>query len=1568
MDLENCCENSPSDIGHDLSELLNKVQKLCKSQTDAIQMPTYSIEVIKQLNGYLSTAKNYAYETKNLTIKDCLCQMAKIFTPIIELTSQNYFSRTILQFQAMFAMTLLDLKTLYASQIPKTEIATALEHEIHSLNTIFPKILLISFAKASPTPFSDIQKILYSFKNSISSFSNNSQFHENELYLSLVSSAEELDAFIKHVTAAHYFIATVETIQNHFRHFNSEKEMRIAPLNNSLVSLKPKKPFSEISEPALMKIQNILKENRIDSHISHIDMPRFTKNLQNYLDNELTIPPVIYAINPIISILKKMPIILPNSPCFRAYFEFYEAISLLLTEILKLPVYVSNTNDISTFEKAVKDLSNRIALIEKSFPESKELGLIKKKTQPILQIYMFLSSLLEYITEANGIANQKLFSISLKSFLLEPCKIRFEISDPFPRTEVRRFCVMRAIARSSKILRHIGKYGLSFQLKLIRGISYCYPLSLSPLFLKIRMNVEEIESELFNFSNTSFKEFPVSKTGVTIVSSLAELTRKLESIILSMHVIPAYIASIREFSMILYSSGFSNELDPHFESIAIHLSHFFNIYKLFFAYHHSGAASLTSCVQITYLLTICDSLTSRYKQFSHFCDFFRSINLFDIDYSSFMSEILLLKTITLESLKKWSFSQYVEQFSKYSKSMYLCSKYIKNQANDETLSRLFRQLTSWIGNLNRTKPKQSNLRELHIRMMILKKMINNFLEIHPDLKSKMPFNEFIEIIELITELKEVFAAKQRLKQLLSFLERISFDSTSPAIISICPLPPVDNSLTEEETNESRNNIDISSNDKIEFDKNDISYWNQFAKDSLIVSAEEITLKALSTGVNIEEALKLCLEDIDVFFEGNLSNSYPGIAQQIMDKTWDKLSDIPIFHVLCKRIEKGIEMSLNLLNEFNPPPRGRGYPREFPLHPKASKIGEIQKSLIGIRSMVSSNTFTWAAEMAQLVGSIQSVFRVKDVSSEFKTPYSIFRHLMMQIMTYFNLFRISSILYQEPILISPDYSYLRVLMSIIIQKTQYIYPSCQMYRNEVDTLLKTYHSNDIFAIKHDITTLRQSLEIFNLRAITESVSEVVLDPRVSFHNIIYSDGSVCFLLQSKFFDMYSKHFSQFLDLVSSGFSQDKVQSIIEYRMKYSNQLCSINATSLVEKLTLSIESLQNIQEMFNINHIFNRLCPIMINWSNNCIDGQNLLKLILILNSIELELSQIDGSVSQCFQETITKTIELHSCLSQFKSKFGPRSNSGFSLNRIYECYMELCNQLRRIDLQKERSRVLNEIVRFTFSLKDDSDSLEKNLDPFSLYLLLFEFLLCPSKITYQKLYCVISFILSNNHDHHRGFSSENVISSLRSLIGYCNVLESINYANAIFRSIDISMGVSIDPVEPPTKIDDIEHEPEILTRISLLHRTIPFDEQTILANLMSSLFYSICVVNEENISNDSFEREIHKEEIELKNRELIVEFLETINNRLRNQSNEDSPNRDAKSSEDISKRATSEKRTNMLHQHNTRNECYSLISNADTLINEKNIVPNDHSSTSAISEYLERESRWENLLQIVAQE
>lgn len=1297
-----------------------KITKLRKWQADALQEPTFSPSVSDQFSKILEKIRvideqNKFSITNNRLLVD---KIIKYIPELVELSHKNYLQTAIIDLQTK-------LSTVYTQVVKLSELASAVPSSrgkvVSQLKQIMSRAFMISYYKVSTTVFTTIQQMLVTVTNELSKLGSGAWKEFMPQFPNLITQINDVDGLLKHLMAAHAFIFTAESLQNSLRRVQQKNPGIQLPLKSHHIFIEPHKPSAiNLTEPSLIspnlgQIDELVKQ--IKSDPENID--ELIQKLESCIHHEFKFVSPAVIIQQVLTVTFSIhPPIDLKSKLFSKTFLLFKDLTASIQSLCQLPDFVYSKSEISNFEQLINNVEKTVDSISKARKKpsgwtADKTKLMIKKFEDYILICKNVILAAETVENINTSIDPHKISIDLTKFRLNPVESRFTIAD-YPRDHKTRYItIMRALNIISEDVINLESKGYIFRDPKLQTREF-HSVSFKNSFDHIQKITEKLESDVFRFSLSQFNEFPVSKSGVTILSIFAEMQRMLEQNLLSMHEVPIQALNFRLLSMCLFELGFPLSTNEFIDEVLNELDTLYDSYVMFGKLEEVGAISINNCAQICFLITLCDELSSYNEEvFSTYRDYFLSINLFEIDVESTLQHILSLQKDTMKVLDNWSCSSIVSKFTQYTKTIYTCSTQLKRSPPVEPLlTKLLTQLSSWLGNLSRTLPKPTNLREMQIRMSVLHQMFTNFLETNPDMKKQIPFEQLTEVINLFKDLRNIFSIKARLKQLLGFLERIQ---TNPdESISIIE---TGSSVNESEASSNEDEMDgtekadgfvdnqKSSNEQdesisIRFTPAEMGLWESFSPTILnptyLEKKKEFLVNYLSpkliyTHFN-DLVTKYCeMWRLEEAFSQEIEQSFRSMLDQDVELTIQGLFNffnsnnskfISFRDKMTIHIEQHLETIIKSLTEFAPAPRGRGFQRELPpAHPNAPEIADVIKGLQSLSQNITGTDFSWYPELVRLYHQLNPLLGEMSISSDGNHPSSMFRRLCRKAYLCFLVTRCFHIFSNSCIPYGPDLESLRCLIADFMEDPTLANDNTAMMRNQIEDIMNSDIGSDTFVFESSMKSLRKACSLINLNAIVDLIEADFFNFDEFFSKLPPNVSSLSTLISSSLFEAVEAAKKQLFVLVcmnyEDGIAQECVMSLQTFISEVSKAPFEVDKMSISN----SIKACRILQSLSDVSTTFDCLDVFTPKQNDdNLMNGSWVLRVRILLIALDKRIKTLMSLSGDQFRSIFKLFRPVMTAIDKVPNNFGFVDASMPAFEELRASWKNLCDCFQPVNL------------------------------------------------------------------------------------------------------------------------------------------------------------------------------------------------------------------------------------------------------------------------------------------------
>ncbi|OHT02792.1 hypothetical protein TRFO_29989 [Tritrichomonas foetus] len=1296
----------------ELHKIHAKISKLRKVQADALTPPTFSHAVSDQFNKILDKIKSIDEQNKfAITHNRIFVEKVTQFIPeIVELSQQNFIQSAIVSLQTQ-------LSSIYSQSVKLSEMASNVTSSrgkiVTQLKQIMSRALMISYHKVSPTVFINIQQMLAAVTNDLSKLGYGAWKDLLPQFPLLIPQINDVDSLLKHLTAAHTFIFTAQSLQNSLRRAQLRNPGIQLPLRSHQTLIEPSKPSIIPIEPTISESTNVdelleqLKKNPEQ-------VEEFLPKLKHALHHDFIFYSPATSIQGILAVI--LTIHPPNdlkSKLFMKSYRLFRDLTAAIQNLCQLPKSIYTKEEISDFETAIENFEKSVDSMSKA--RKKPSGWTAEKSKMMIlkfEEYIIMGKNIikaaETVEKINSAIEPHRIALDLSKFHIKPVESRFTRVTYPSHHKMHYFTIMRALNIVGTDLEELNNKGLCFRNPCLQ-MKEIHPISFKSAFETIQKTTEILESDIFRFSISAYNEFPVSKSGVTILSCFAELQRNLENSLLSMHVTPLTIMNLRLMSIFLFEQGFPLTADDNIDTVLKAMSSVYDAYVFFCKLERVGAASINVSAQLCFLATMCDELSEYNDVFVQYRDYFSSINLFEIDNETLLEHIASLHQDAMNVFESWSCTSIVSKFTQYTKTIYTCSTQLKRVSVEPLLTKLLAQLSSWLGNLSRTLPKPTNLREMQIRMSVLYQLFSAFLENNPEMKKQIPFDQLTEVIGLFKKLRYVFSTKTRLKQLLTYIERIQINPDD-LLAAESSSTDVESTKGDQQQQESCNTPDTTMEPeeavKFQFSSDEVNMWIPFSqsilKSSCYSKKREFPVNYLSPKLIFDHFTNLITKYCDMWrleksFSQEIHESFGPMLHQHVDITIPGLSkfftsNIKRFEQFREKmtvlIEQHLEMVIKSLSEFSPIPRSRGFQRETPPpHPNAPLIAEVNKGLQMLRESITGTDFSWYPELVRLYHQLNPLLDAMSLASDGVHPCSSFRRLCRKSYLCFLCSRYFQIFSSNLIPYGPDLESLRCLISDFMENPTLANDNTEIMRHQIENIMNSDLGCDTFVFESSMKLLRRACSLINIKAIVEMIDADFFSFDEFFGNLPTNVSSLSTFLSSSLFESVEAARKALFVLVSTSYDDTIAHKCI---MALQTFLSEISKASFdIDKSTVynSITACRTIQSLSDVSSTFDCL-DVFTPKSNDksLLDGSWVLRVRILLLALESRMDTLMNLATPQFRQLFKIFRPVMNAVERIPDRFGYIDSTQASFEELRECWKYFIENFQPIDLIPQWSR------------------------------------------------------------------------------------------------------------------------------------------------------------------------------------------------------------------------------------------------------------------------------------------
>ena len=1506
--MEDTAHNKVTTSIQDFQDFMGKFNKLFKLQNDGLTPPTFAQAISDQLTDILMNIKSMTTQNKSVKPHDFVTFIAPFVQQIVELSQQNFLQRTLRDFQINLT-TLIRMASELADTFPQNSDKTIVNRIFSLLQSLVPKALLISYNKAAPSAFTSIQQTMHSVQSDLLLLQENPLSQTYEKFSEILHLSNVIEGRMKHIIAAHSFVGIAESLQDSLRKFIIAGSVGFQHLTNSVNKLHPLKPKIDVTNEKTAS--EYLDEFMASEGSDQEKKEQFIDNFQQAISKEMRIENRSEAIESLLQVVIKIsPPKDTRTSVFYKFEHFIICAAQCLTQLYKLPKSSSSRSDVLSFLESVDALKTSAAEMSNIHvrPEDwtdEDMALFSSSIKPMTNIASILGTSMNLIQKANEKLGKTAICASLSRLLPLPVSARFVIEEPLASAKLRRFNVIRALACITKNVEALEEKGIMIKHQHDSEPSDAiHPVDFSGAFNSVRNAIDQIELKLFFLSLNKYNDFPVAKTGVTMLSLLAELSKRLEEFILSMHSVSLEVSGVRELSMILFDQSLPHETEPLFNEMIQNIHTVFEVYEVYEQLHYAGAADVSLCAQLSFLATMSATLAPQWPALEPFAEYFKSINLFDINTDEVIGKIAYLKSLVIRLLIDWKCDDFISKFMQDYKSVCSCITIIRKEQLDPVASRLLAQLGSWLSNLQRTSPKLNNLREMNVRMAVLKDMLAKFLSDHPDCQSASEFGRIYQAVDLMREMNNSFLSRMRLKILLTFIERIDTGAEPPPPLSPPDVPVVEHPVPQkEQVAEEEEEKEVEAH-VLEYTPKEKLLWRSFADTTF--NAKKVPVRQQfptytndlihSRARDLFEEFKKELPDKS-FFEPELTAVNEALSQT--KYTENSLSFPEFNEKIFITLESFIDKLTSILNELNPPSKGRGYPREIPAHRNGQQINEIGKKLGLIRRTLRNADFMWLSDLIHCRTAIHKFLKVSETGSDFGSPYMIVRKLALLSFATYKLGRCMSIVKgQEQATYEYDLKMLKSMISDLLERSRIVRENSPLLYHEITEIINNRTENTFSDLISTFKVFCRSRAIFDVKELVSSVDAPFFNWPEYFKKLPQDYSSLTSFLNSETYEKYANYRMIISKFVESDFSDEfineNMRSLLKFKIEVSQSPFQINW----DKTDESVSNLFALQELVDISIAIDRVYPLVQHQKQQTITGTCFLSIELLLYELQILVEALVETKPSILCGLYLSLSKVLAALRSVHSKFGPRKPVSQAFDNFVDSWKNFLCEVGELPMSefREQFRKSSSII---LNVIQDGAPDEAVRDSKCIEYLMKEFEMLPSKELALKLVFAFQFVsnqprrfVASSSSTESIFAAQKanvadlpfyqVISSLKAIIAMYSIREIIPQ---ITKKLNTSFSTSVEDIVPRFNEVNVsaECEEEKVEESKVLHfdKQLSMFDQTALVEMTAAIQDANIADGEKIIMRDILRKKVEYEEEILASCEADISDFEAINQSMR---------------------------------------------------------------------------------------
>ena len=1268
-----------------------KFSSVLKVQADALLPPTFVAEVAEQLGRCLAKIREIDEQTRFGPGNGRLfvTSAAQYVPELVELCRNNFLRSTIVSLQEKMANLFDSISQGTELSKVNTEMRTVTTKLVVQMKQIMPKLLLLSSKNVSTGLFSSIQQTMHIVGSELASI----QMERGEGALSgvadeLTVNVKEVESLVRHVGAAHSFIHLCESMQNDLRKLKSNCDTACLPLKSHEVLLVPKRPKVKI-------VKSVEPIRALMSQCREMQRDVFCERFQTLLKKDFQFVPPLVAIRDITKAV--VGVRLPTdmkAKLFERCVTIYKTVGCAFQKYELLNTHVTaSDSSLRAFQDAVRALGEEVELLAKS--RKKPQGFSAEKTRALQRTYEEFFVIVKDVVkaadlceQANSALQQRMVYADISSFKLPQVKTRYTIVSS-PWDKVRRINSLSAINENSEIILQLASQGVS--LLDPANSQILHPPSLKTLCQNIRYFSEQLETDLFTMSGKAYGDYSIAKPGLSILSTFAEFQQNIEEYILHLEVVPVDIMSVRVQSIVLYRQEFPITNDEFFDGIVVEMSALFDLYFILAKMHITGAISLSNICQLTYLATMCDELSNESPLFEPFRDYFRSINIFQVNSAEVTGQIAELQTVLKKCLCEWSYREIIEDFGRYNKHVSAMVAILKKGQMDAVILKLLAQLSSWLSGLQKGTLDVVAVREMQIKVRVLEKLLTSFIDENKAFRDQVPMKRLGEIINLLTALRRRFEYKRRLKQVLVFLEQVQLDANSmvasETATSIVPC----GTSTVDETDIERYTDSFKS---FHFSEPEAHAWEPFTANFLKLSRQtQLPLHQVDSlspkliYMHFRDLVtRYCQKwSFDNKFIEVVTECFGGILEEEVDMSLQSVGDFftrhgNCFEMFCERILPHLEAHLEMVSRAlaNVIPTKR-----VSAGTNGVRISDINKGLQRIKKKLSLSDYSWYPEIVKLHHQLCPLLDDTATSSDGKHPSSLFRRLCRKSYLCFLCSRCFSVFASTSIQYAPDLASLRALIRDFLDKPSLSNDGTFLMRHQIEQILRSDVGIEPAILEASMRILRRSCSLINIKAIVEMIDgEFFAFP--DFFAALPQEAS-CFtrMLKSRLWQGANQARTCLFKLIATdycdGLARECIMVLHEFQSELDVGSISVDRAPVFAAMS-AVRILQSLSDVADTFECVDAFLPKTDD--TNLISASMILRLRILLQALQLRIEKI-LVCSDRFSYMYDLLGPVIIAFSSVPERFGLIDANQFSLSEFRVSWKSFCDQFRPASLNHD---------------------------------------------------------------------------------------------------------------------------------------------------------------------------------------------------------------------------------------------------------------------------------------------
>lgn len=1324
------------------SNIASKFISVMKLQTEALTPPTFSTNIIDQLKKIFNQIETFSEQNKSNERYDLILfqKIAQLTPEIEELINQNYLHFQIVNFQAKLNEA---HNILRESMSSSSQINDKFQNIMIQLKKAIARSYSCDFTTQTSSFFTDLQTLLEQLEAELTSLNNSNENEQNlteKIPQTIIQNLSDIFkqslSILKHLDSSNSLILSTNSLINSVKKILQKNLKNELPLQSHKIYACPSKP--KIRNENVINSTEQIRET-VDKLINEFESdPEKSSKIDEYsikfdrcIKQEYEFFPPILIIQ---NILRSMTDIIITSDMendkFSQFSELYQKLSQLMLFFYQLPKSITNSSEISLF-------INQIDEYESSINENKTNlnEYFAHSLHDFLLFCKYVKSASETVDKVNKALGQNLISLDLDQLhILKPSKIisfvdykaipeSFDESDEYDEKSIekvgniRRINAFRSLNVISQDIVSLRERGIDI---VPDPLSYeIHPLSILPQIFRTRETIHNLEQQLFQYMVTFGDP---TKNDESFLSTFDGIQKEIDSFYAFVSTSPLSCIDFRIKTLLLYQQKFPVSNEESIQYLLNFYSLMFDIYSSLCKLDEIGTVPVSSSIQLSYILTMCDDLADHYPCFNNYLKFFNSIDLFNINNEQVLRYFEDLRKDLESSLSKWNFEDIENKVLEFSKEIKDSFEKLEKSIPDDLIVNLMRILVLWVDDSSDYRSK-ANIRELYIQMEALKNLISQ--KVHESQEFAESFNHeaVCSACNLFVKLRDRFEERCRLQSFLSFVEcsqnfgksyeSVTFDQpekTTPSPDSqenqsvekqeeeettvTKPVPEEQEKKDEPKPEqqpkpvEEKKKFNVFTNEKarqIWFDK----YSTQFFEPKKTSGVVDYIVPSLVFCHFIDVVTKYChFLSLGESFIQNVNECFAEMIQDTSNKhdiSKEELqeyfsSNYEQFKLFLKKEKAEVTAQFDLvirnLNEFGSKMKNRD-----------SHFNDVSKNLNSIRSSFKFGNFVWVKELYKCFQNVNSI--LKESESATSLPFDLlssFQRLNNMIYYIFVVRRCFKSLTSDHIQCHVDTSLHLTLLENFSESDHLIHESSSLIiQDQIHFILEGESAFSPIQLGTSMKILRLFGQIVNLPVILSTIESEFFNFEKFFARIPHNLTSLQVLINSALFSSANFAKRSLFELVATNFAFEKFENTIRALERLKIELASAPFDVEVHQINETISACSAISDLNHIALIDDSLSTFCNNpeWDPEnriFVSGKDVFSLRLRVLSVQSRLLKLSRAIPEQYDDMMRTFLHNFSTSSQIPSNFGVYDNNDNFFNEFIPTWTSFVSELKPVDL------------------------------------------------------------------------------------------------------------------------------------------------------------------------------------------------------------------------------------------------------------------------------------------------